>query len=266
MKTIRYIFQSFRLITSLTSGLISFIIMYFNMNDIFFGELILRSIPMILVTGIGFIINDIGDLNYDKQAKKKRPITTGMLSINTAVFSIIVFSIIMFSIEIYFTNLMSFIILSSTYLLVFFYTFVSKKIPYIKNFVTAILCICPFIYAQIISNINLDLFILGIVFVFITGRELLIDASVDFIGDSKAGLKTLAVILNPFHSQLISWVLMLTALVLTKFFIIDFPLIFLISLLSFICCFILFYFFKKQNLSIRLMLLVMITTTIFICI
>ncbi|MBN2617656.1 MAG: UbiA family prenyltransferase [Spirochaetales bacterium] len=264
MSTIKYILQSFRLITSITSGLISFIIMYFNINDASVIELILRSIPMILVTGIGFIINDIGDLEYDKQAKKNRPITMELLSKSSAIFSIIIFSIIMFSIEILFQNLVSFLILFSTYLLVFFYTFISKKIPYIKNFVTAILCISPFVYAQIISNINPNLFILGIVFIFITGRELLIDASVDFIGDSNAGLKTLAVILNPFYAQLISWTLMLTALILTRFFIIDFPLIFSTSLISFVCCFILFYLFKKQNLSIRLMLLVMITTTIFI--
>lgn len=166
--------------------------------------------PITLVTMLGFVINDIMDYEKDCLAGTQKPIATGSISIKEATTVGIIILFLLSSTELLIGNYYSHIVLSITFAGVVAYSLIAKWLPWAKGIVTALLCMSPFFYYSAISGHNVSVTILGCLFVFIAGRELLMD-SIELLGDLKASVRTLPYYLGKRKSRTLSWLAMFIA-------------------------------------------------------
>jgi 4-hydroxybenzoate polyprenyltransferase len=196
---------SCRPITSFLSGILAFIILFQNTGLVVSS--MIKVIPIIVVTMLGFVFNDLYDIQKDKLANKNRPITTGELSKKTAITFAVITSILMLSFELLVNNIYSFYLILGTLIAVILYSPFSKAIPLLKIVYTAFLCCAPLLYGYLVSGINVELIKFLPILLFIIGRELWLD-EIDLIGDLKANIKTLAYYLGKKKSIFLAFTLM----------------------------------------------------------
>jgi len=173
----------------------------------------LQMIPITLVTMIGFVLNDIFDLDKDRIAQRDKPLATGLVSVEAAGLAAIVLTGVMLAISFAIARGNSVPIVFITLAGVIVYSWWAQKFPTLKGIATALLCCAPFAYAAEISGITFPTEFYGFLLVFITGRELLLDVK-DFEGDRRAGVLTLVAYMNPIPSRIIGWTLMISSIVL----------------------------------------------------
>jgi 4-hydroxybenzoate polyprenyltransferase len=205
-KKIKLIWITSRPQSSFLSGIATLIILLSqNENSIF--KYIFQSLPIVLATMVGFILNDVYDYEKDKTANKDRPIALGILDRNLAINTAFVLSFVSIVITLFFCNLSSvfFIILLITGLI--FYSPISKHLPVIKGFITALLTTSPIAYGSIILKMNFPFYFYISIVIFIIGREILLDTK-DLVSDTNFGLKTIPYYFGLNISRLISWLLM----------------------------------------------------------
>ena len=150
----------------------------------------LRVIPLVFITMVGFILNDIFDFDKDKFCRKDRPIASGRLEIATAKKGIVYLcGLAMFWEGLYF-NFNAFLIVFIALIGVFLYSPFSHKAPILKGLWTAILTCTPMFFSESVSQIDIPPYLYGLLIVFVIGRELLMDVK-DYEGDLRYGLKTI---------------------------------------------------------------------------
>lgn len=204
-----------RPITSLLVGFCTLLLVSKN-KGLEFG-VFFRILPIILITLMGFIANDVMDVEKDIYAKKDRFITTGRLSVADAFFSIFILILVSVFIEVIYGDNFSFMVLSLAIIGVIMYSPFSHKYPIFKGVWTALLSCSPLIYAQAIVHRSIPCYIYSLVVVFIVGRELLLDVR-DYDGDFAYGMKTIPYYLGFKKSVIISWVAMIGANLFFVFF------------------------------------------------
>jgi geranylgeranylglycerol-phosphate geranylgeranyltransferase len=155
-------------------------------------NLILASVVAALVAASGNVINDLFDIEIDKIAHPDRPLANGKLKIIEAKIFYIILLIIAISISLILNHQLLIITLFALTLL-YFYSFLLKKIPLLGNIVIALLTALAFLFGGIAVD-NISGAIIPAIFAFLINliRELVKDAE-DYEGDKTYNVNTLPV-------------------------------------------------------------------------
>lgn len=156
--------------------------------------ILLISIALFLFFAGGFAINDYFDIERDKINAPERPLPSNKLKKNKALFLSIVLlmgGLFLFSL----TNDLPIFLLSIFILfLLITYSGTLKKYWYLSIPSTAFICASPFLYAGIVNNNIVPVFMpFFITFLFVFAREIIKDIK-DISGDTLFNLKTLPII------------------------------------------------------------------------
>ncbi len=141
-----------------------------------------------------------------------RPIAKGLLSKKIAAYYASLLAIEAMLLGYLSGNFPSFIVLFVTLVGVSLYSPLSKNLPISKVFVVALLVLAPTIYAISLTRLHLPAYILVGGFVFIVGRELLLDTR-DFDKDLLSGKKTIVAYLGIPTSRAVAWLLMFAGVI-----------------------------------------------------
>jgi 4-hydroxybenzoate polyprenyltransferase len=180
-------------------------------------ETFLFVLPLVAITMVGFILNDMFDLKADLAAQREKPLAKGAISVASAgtVAFILSCGAILVALEVH--KGASLEILVCTLCGVTIYSVVARYLPTLKGVATALLCFAPFLYASSVSGVKFPPAYYVLLFLFIFGRELLLDVR-DIDADRLAKVRTLAHVLTPMSSRYIGWVLMAGSLGLAVVF------------------------------------------------
>ena len=172
-------------------------------------------LSMTFVTMFGFVINDIFDLRKDRLGQRiDKVLVTEEITLAQAKW--FAFSLLLAS---WWSSWLAFGHSGLTFVLTLgialtVYSPFTRSAPLFKGLYTAVLCASPLIFANLMlkeSSIPIEL--IGFTIVFFVGRELVIDAN-DIDADSKAGLRTLAVILGRELGLFVGWIVMVAGFVI----------------------------------------------------
>jgi geranylgeranylglycerol-phosphate geranylgeranyltransferase len=146
------------------------------------------------LTAASMAINDYYDKEIDAVNEPSRPIPSGLIKPKDALLFAFVLTVIGFATA-YLTNIFCFAIAIIAWMIFATYATVGKKSGLPGNFLVSICVAIPFIYGSFVAMRALELNVLifaSIVFLSNTGREIT-KGIVDFEGDKKYNVKTLAV-------------------------------------------------------------------------
>jgi 4-hydroxybenzoate polyprenyltransferase len=172
----------------------------------------IQSLPICWATMAGFALNDLFDREKDRSAGANKPLALGKvtaLEVKVLAFSLIGCTV---AVAVMLARGHSAFIIAATLIGVSAYSWWAQKVPVLKGVATALLCCAPFAYGVELANVHFPMAFYGFLFVFITGRELLLDVK-DFNGDQKAGIHTLVFYLRPEISRVLGWSLMVASVV-----------------------------------------------------
>ncbi|MCL6495848.1 MAG: geranylgeranylglycerol-phosphate geranylgeranyltransferase [Ignavibacterium sp.] len=155
-------------------------------------NLILASIVAAIVAASGNVINDLFDIEIDKIAHPDRPVANGNLKIIEAKIFYIVLIIIAISISLILSYQLLIITLFALTLL-YFYSFILKKIPLFGNTIIAFLTALAFLFGGIAVD-NISGAVIPAIFAFLINliRELVKDAE-DYEGDKTYDVNTIPI-------------------------------------------------------------------------
>nr|VFK65074.1 MAG: 4-hydroxybenzoate polyprenyltransferase [Candidatus Kentron sp. UNK]VFK71368.1 MAG: 4-hydroxybenzoate polyprenyltransferase [Candidatus Kentron sp. UNK] len=175
-----------------------------------------RVFPIVLVTMLGFILNDIFDLEKDRFSEKDRPIVSGKLEVLFAKKGVVYLCGLAIIWESVYLNISSFVVVFLALLGVFLYSPFSHKAPLFKGLWTSVLTCTPMFFSESVLQINVPSYLYGLLIVFVIGREWLMDVK-DYEGDVHFGLKTIPYYLGMKRSIRISSTLMVGSLLFLLF-------------------------------------------------
>lgn len=164
----------------------------------------LRAVPIVLVTMAGFVFNDIVDRRKDMLSGKNRPLAIGTLAARFALQYGLLLTVVAVSIEVIIGNASSILCLVLASAGVVAYSHFAKNFPLLKEFYTAALCCIPLYYATAIVGLIPHLDLVLPLFLFISGRELLLDLA-DLEGDLAYGIRTLPSYIGRAPSIWLGW-------------------------------------------------------------
>jgi 4-hydroxybenzoate polyprenyltransferase len=151
---------------------------------IFFG--------MSVTTMVGFIVNDVFDIDKDRAAGKQRPLAKGLLKRSEALVASAVLSLVAISTTVCLSGLLVASALAAITVAVVAYSPIARAYPLLKGPYTSFLVLTPFWVSSSVAlpdTAPTGLYIA--LFSFVLFRELSLDA-VDLRGDLSAGIRTLA--------------------------------------------------------------------------
>lgn len=207
LSIINNILKTSRITVSLISGVFTFMIIFpvYKLSIHTF----IRCIPIVVVTMIGFILNDLYDIEKDRRANKNRPICKGMLLKKHALLAVFLLSAQSLIIDLFYKDSSSFLIILITLIGVIIYSPFAKNNPLFKGLFTALLCCSPLMYGLFIVKHDINFIFLLPILVFIIGREILLDIY-DFESDLFYKMKTIPNLIGISLSKRISWGLMIS--------------------------------------------------------
>lgn len=147
-----------------------------------------------LLTGASMIINDYYDREIDAVNEPARPIPSGLIKPQEALFSFFVLSVLGMLLS-YFVSALCLLVAFFSWIVVVAYVTFGKKMGLAGNFLVSTCVAIPFIYGSLIVADQIDLNVLLfslMAFLSNTGREIT-KGIVDTKGDAAANMKTLAV-------------------------------------------------------------------------
>jgi 4-hydroxybenzoate polyprenyltransferase len=166
------------------------------------------SLSIVATTLSAFIYNDLFDANKDRIAGLERPICTGRLSVRFAWVSATLLTIAsvisVIQIDIGIATLISVF----TNLTVIAYSSLSRLVPTLKGGLTALLSTSPILLLCAGANVAVPALLVSLLFAFIWGRELVMDA-VELDGDLRNGIRTLPAWIGRDLSLVLGWSVML---------------------------------------------------------
>jgi len=174
------------------------------------------SLPMLLVTMAGFLLNDIGDRVKDRIAGRPRPIAAGLVSVRQAMVAAVLLLVGAVSCDWHSGCSQSHAIILAASVGVAIYTSLAHAIPLAKGLLTCLLCLTPFLYGAFIANTGFPWPTYAVLTVFIIGRELLLDLN-DVRGDYAFGMKTIPHYFGDVASLVVAFTLMVVAGSVTPF-------------------------------------------------
>jgi len=206
-RSLPHLVKMSRPITSLIASSLTIFVLYFSKSG-HLSECIFRSLPILFLTMIGFILNDIFDIERDRgRGPEEKPLAYNLISRRLAICYASVLLIVAFGLEIYYFFLPGLKIVIITFLLLLFYTPFAHRFPLVKGAYTAVLCCLPLLYGSVLAGRSISLLMYSHLFVFIIGRELILDAK-DFEKDLAFGMRTLIYYSGKTRCYIIGWSLM----------------------------------------------------------
>jgi geranylgeranylglycerol-phosphate geranylgeranyltransferase len=168
---------------------IAFVVIAIRMGTNLLQALML-SLPFTLAAMGGFALNDYCDAEKDRVNRPYRPIPSGKISRTSALFIgfVLIASARIVS-AIMSDNIRELSIFAFAITGVCSYNIVVKRFTILKNLWTGVICALPFVYFVVHANMGLVLPLA--VFLYVFGREILMDV-VDLKGDVSVGIRTLA--------------------------------------------------------------------------
>ncbi len=200
------VLKTSRPITATVAGLAAFLILRSNNTYSLWWSLI-HSIPFVLVTMAGFIVNDVYDYEKDSRANVERPIAMGQLDRIRALYYALAIAAVAIGLSLFTPSYLGRAALLTTLVAVLLYSPLSRHVPIIKGAITAGLCLAPVIYASYLTTLQVPLFVYSSIAIFILGRELLLDTK-DVERDLASGIKTIVAYLGTNLSRFVAWLLM----------------------------------------------------------
>jgi len=184
--------------------------------DQYTKNIVLGSIVTILVEMSVFIFNDIFNLSEDIINDPDKPLVKKEISLNEAkIYGVLtLFSSIILSI---FISFESFILILLAIITGMAYNITLKKTGFLGNLIVAFNTALPFYYGALLVYVFYEKKIVifyTIAFLTALGREI-IKGIRDIVGDKKAGIRTLPVILGLKKSGYIATFLIITAIILS---------------------------------------------------
>lgn len=180
-----------RPMSSLVAGLMTSSV--FWARDGFSFRSMIAGLAMWMLTGFGFVINDILDYRKDSEAGIDRPIARGLLTRKTALSFAAGLALAIFALSLWVGSGGG--ILAATGLALILYTPSAQRLPLIKGVFVATLCMAPLYYGSVVCNAHYSWPLYLFMTAFVVGREALMDAD-ELRGDLRAGLITIAAILG----------------------------------------------------------------------
>jgi len=198
--------SSGRPLSSVITGAISFSAVWLRRG--FSAHALLVGLVMSLVAMFGFVLNDIVDYRKDASAGVQRPIAAGALSRTAASF----FSVFLLLAAVLLSAFVGRggVMIAFTVLALILYSPFARSLPLLKGLYVAGLCLLPLLYAAAASNVHVSWRAYAILFSFVAGREMLMDAN-EIEGDRQAGMATIAVALGSEPASRIGKTLMIAA-------------------------------------------------------
>ncbi len=155
------------------------------------------GVSIFLVTMFGFVINDIYDLEKDQKGGRiDKILVRGQLGQREVRIVALSWLLLSWAVSLIFLNTSSFLILVTLAIALTVYSPFSKALPALKGVYTALLCMSPALFLNIVAGdqiIGIQYITIG--FAYFVGREIVIDTG-DRTADILSGTKTLAVILG----------------------------------------------------------------------
>lgn len=190
---------------------VSYLLVKFYLKD---PRLYIGIVAVIFVMFAGNIINDIFDLETDRINKPQRPLVKSRFNIKFIYSIYFIFSILSFFISFFLSWRLSLIVIFSSVIL-YFYSYKLKRIPFLGNFVISFLSGLLFIFgSEIAGNISKGVFPALFAFLMTLGREILKDIE-DINGDKYIGRKTLPIVLGEENSLFFAIFIFLILIILT---------------------------------------------------
>lgn len=154
----------------------------------------LSSLPLVLASMGGFALNDVFDHEKDAVNEPKRAIPRGLISVDSAFgLAVILLSACFFSILFLSNTPQEFYIYLYPLIGVAAYNYIVRYMTILKNITTAFICVSPILYDVVVLNYTgVYLLLPAAVFLFILGRELLMDVK-DIEGDLGSGISTIPI-------------------------------------------------------------------------
>lgn len=158
-------------------------------------DLYLGIVSVMFVMFSGNIINDYFDVETDRINKPERPLIKRNLKIKTVLYFYVFFILISTFISFFLSKLVFLITVFSNVIL-FFYSFKIKRIPFCGNFIISLLTALLFVFgAEIGGDVKKSLFPAIFSFLMTLGREILKDIE-DVDGDRYIGRKTIPIVIG----------------------------------------------------------------------
>ncbi|WP_189799588.1 UbiA family prenyltransferase [Tateyamaria sp. syn59] len=173
-------------------------------GDVSSSKLISLFLGMWLVTMSGFVWNDIYDADMDRQAGKMRPIASGELSPQFAAFATVVACLFALVLTLSTFGASATLVLICTMAALLLYSPFGRVHPLVKPIWVGALCMSPFALSSVALDLAPDATILGLGFLFIVTRELLIDLQ-DAESDRDWGVWTIDQLLDPKFLEYTCW-------------------------------------------------------------
>ncbi|MEO0155656.1 MAG: geranylgeranylglycerol-phosphate geranylgeranyltransferase [candidate division WOR-3 bacterium] len=175
-------------------------------------RIFLAGIIGFMVCGYGNIINDIMDIEIDKINNPKRPLVSGKVKKNIAVFMAIFFSIIPLIVS-FFLGLKPFFLVILTILLLLFYSMYFKK-TLVANIVVAVTAGLSFIFGGFITDNIFSLIPAFFALLIHTPREIIKDI-IDIKGDRAFGIVSLPIMYGEEKARQIALIFLIILLFLS---------------------------------------------------
>ncbi len=160
--------------------------------EMFASDLFLASLSAALIAAGGNTFNDYCDRDLDRHQKSHRPIPSGQIAPQAALYwaAFCFIAGLLVSVSI---NSMAIIISSWAVFLLLFYSWRWKKLPFIGNFIVSFVAGLAFVYGgAAVESISVALWAALLAFLFHFGREIVKDME-DHWGDDASGASTLVV-------------------------------------------------------------------------
>ncbi|MGC8569143.1 MAG: UbiA family prenyltransferase [Nitrososphaeria archaeon] len=195
----------------------AFLVRYFNYYNLTLGFLV-----GFFITAYSMVINDYFDIEVDKINSPQRPFASGRVSVRAGL-SLALLLLLLGIATSAFINLIALLVAFIFALISFLYSWKFKKMGLLGNSLVAISMAIPFIYGSIIAERYepLPFLLAGIAFFAGLSREVIKGIS-DVEGDSRRGIKTVAIEKGSRRASELAFAFMTSAVVLSlisaKFF------------------------------------------------
>jgi 4-hydroxybenzoate polyprenyltransferase len=171
------------------------------------------GLSIFFVTMFGFVINDIYDFEKDRRGGRyDKVLLKGRLTHREVRLVALVWLLCSWAVSLSLLNTSSFLLLVTLSIALTVYSPFSKAVPVLKGFYTAVLCMSPALFLNVVAGeqiIGTGFLLIGLAY--FVGREVIIDAG-DRAADILSGTRTLAVVLGQRWSIALGTIIMMGSL------------------------------------------------------
>ena len=167
-------------------------------------DALLKCVPIVATTMAGFVLNDIFDVDGDRNSARYKALAQHHVSmISARYFAMGAIAVAVLSAVLTAPN-NAMLVIFAALIGVVIYSPLARVAPVSKGFVTAILACSPIMYAAELANFSVPYSYYVALFAFVFGREFLLDVQ-DYPRDQLVGMTTLAAHVGLRRARVVGW-------------------------------------------------------------